>query len=230
MRTVPPNPASSPDPHLADVIARAERRRAVLERLTEIGMALAEEIGTRNVNAPYHPEPRHDPAGRSPLCRAPFGSPWLSKPGSTRRSLRCAMAGRPQAPASRERPFRPPQPSPRNSPCPSRAKVRDAVCEAIDSEIGDVEVARRARASVHERLIEGEDFDAILSLPWRECVAAICADLGLDPDWSLWSDEDGFALPETECSSPPRRRGPVLCIVTFAPGRTGSPPSRGKRR
>ncbi len=45
-----------------DAIARGERRRAKLERLSDIGMELAEEIRERNVKTPYHPEPKHDPA------------------------------------------------------------------------------------------------------------------------------------------------------------------------
>ena len=58
-----PDPSAPPtDASLDAPIAHAERRLAMLERLAEIGMALAEEIGARNVNAPYHPEPRHDPA------------------------------------------------------------------------------------------------------------------------------------------------------------------------
>ena len=48
---------------------------------------------------------------------------------------------------------------------------------------------------LHERLIEFETQDRFLSRPWRECVDAICADLGLTPDWSRWSEETGFVGP-----------------------------------
>ena len=51
---------------------------------------------------------------------------------------------------------------------------------------------------LHDSLIEREDYDAFLSRPFRECVAAICSDLGLSPDWSLWSDETGFRVTKNE--------------------------------
>ena len=46
------------------MIARAERRRASVEALANVGMALSKEIAVRLIDGPYHPEPRHDP-GRS---------------------------------------------------------------------------------------------------------------------------------------------------------------------
>jgi hypothetical protein len=67
---------SSPDnvarfPDLAEVIARAERRRATLERLAEIGLELAEEIKNRSIHAPLDPKPRHDPSeGLTAVARA----------------------------------------------------------------------------------------------------------------------------------------------------------------
>ena len=50
--------------HRAAMIARAELRRARLEELAEVGIALAKEIAVRMIDGPYHPEPRNDP-GRS---------------------------------------------------------------------------------------------------------------------------------------------------------------------
>ena len=37
--------------------------------------------------------------------------------------------------------------------------------------------------------------DRIACRPWRECVEMICADLGLELDWSRWSEETGFVGP-----------------------------------
>ena len=47
-----PDPVvSDPDPDLADALAHAERRRAMLERLSVIGMQLAEQIGAHTAAA-----------------------------------------------------------------------------------------------------------------------------------------------------------------------------------
>lgn len=43
-----------------------------------------------------------------------------------------------------------------------------------------------------DHLAEGADEDALVAGDFRTCVEAICADLGLHPDWSCWSDEEGF--------------------------------------
>jgi len=47
--------------HRAVMITRAERRRATLEELANVGMALSKEIAIRMLDGPYHPELRHDP-------------------------------------------------------------------------------------------------------------------------------------------------------------------------
>ena len=57
----------------------------------------------------------------------------------------------------------------------------------------DGQTAERALDRLRENLIDRETYDDLLTLPFRDCVAAICADLGLDPDWSQWSEETGFA-------------------------------------
>jgi hypothetical protein len=49
--------------------------------------------------------------------------------------------------------------------------------------------------AMHERLIEYETEARFHSKSFRECVEAICADLGIKLDWTTWSDETGFAGP-----------------------------------
>ena len=39
---------------------------------------------------------------------------------------------------------------------------------------------------------EGAEFDRLPTGGFKAWVAEICDDLGLDPDWSCWSDEEGF--------------------------------------
>ena len=59
MSSTPLTPAATA--HLAMMIARAERRRAMLEAMAEVGAVFAKEISVRMIDGPYHPEPRHDP-------------------------------------------------------------------------------------------------------------------------------------------------------------------------
>ena len=72
--------------------------------------------------------------------------------------------------------------------------------EAIRLEVETITDAHEALDALNERLFDREAYDVLLSLPLRHAVAAICADLGLEPDWTLWSDEAGFVAP------PGRRR------------------------
>jgi hypothetical protein len=78
---------------------------------------------------------------------------------------------------------------------PEGVRMRDAVWSAIDAEFGEFDGAMGALDELHERLIDYETQDRIASRPLRECVEVICADLGLEPDWSRWSDEAGFVGP-----------------------------------
>ena len=54
------------------------------------------------------------------------------------------------------------------------------------------EEAKGVLDRLRENLVERENYDSLLYRHWREAVVAICADLGLDPDWSRWTDEGGF--------------------------------------
>jgi hypothetical protein len=65
-------------------------------------------------------------------------------------------------------------------------------------------------------------FRRLLNGPLKDAVAAICADLGLKPDWSLWT-EDGFP--------PPPGGGKEDWIAFFAPeGEAGSAPPQHARK
>ena len=196
-------PGSTTDPHLDAVITRAETGRGMLERLGVIGMRIAEDVGERAVQAALHPEPRHEP------CRA-FASVlravrynlafqmWIDtdilamrkgeRPSIAARSKPAAVAAGVAAPVAVIV-----APLAEIEPSPLQARVRGAVWEAVNRDVREIRTAQDMLDCLHERLIEGEDYDAFLALPFREAVAAICADLGLAPDWSGWSDEVGFA-------------------------------------
>ncbi len=83
-----------------------------------------------------------------------------------------------------------------------RNHIRDRVFEAITAEVSDVHKAHEALDDLHEGLAEGERYDPFVFRPVREAVAAICEDLGLNPDWSRWAGE-GWLPPPPDA---PRRR------------------------
>ena len=76
--------------------------------------------------------------------------------------------------------------------------MRSSVWGAINQEVRDIYRAQEVLDRLHDSLFEREDYEAFLNRPFRECVAAICADLGLSPDWSQWSDETGFPVTKNE--------------------------------
>ena len=173
------------------IMARAGREHAMLDRMAVLGMRLVEEVAQRAVDSPYHPEVKHEPmrafAQVTRVVR--FTLAFQTRIEARMIALR---NGKPVSSVGSN-----------VSLTPSnlfRQRARDAVIDAIDFEISPRDIAERALDRLHENLIDRETYDALLTLPFRGCVEAICADLGLDPDWSGWSDDSGFAEP------PDRRR------------------------
>ena len=87
--------------------------------------------------------------------------------------------------------------------------------EAIHIVVENITDARERLDALNERLFDRETYDVLLKLPLREAVAAVCADLDVDPDWTLWTDdaETGFVAP------PGRRRvdWTTLVALSFPP-------------
>jgi hypothetical protein len=199
---------SSSDPTSADnayaldlspeaILARAGRQHAMLDRMAVLGMRLVEEVVQRAVDAPHHPEVKHEPTRAfAQVTRAVRFTLALQ----TRIEARMIAIRNVKSTASIHT-KNPDNEAPvgldvsRTAPCSIRQRARDAVTDAIDFEISVSTIAERALDRLYENLVERETYDALLTLPFRECVAAICADLGLDPDWSRWSDDTGFAEP-----------------------------------
>ncbi len=79
-----------------------------------------------------------------------------------------------------------------------RAGHGDDELETAHREIaGEVEHPERAESLIENLeadLREDAAFYRLLEGPVKDAIAAICADLGLKPDWSLWT-EDGFPSP-----------------------------------
>jgi hypothetical protein len=191
------------DPHVAAVIARAEARRVVLERLTVIGMELVEDIRARNVQAP---EPRHDPArafaavSRAVRLTLAFAGRidadiLAMRNGDAASPSRSSAGSRPAA-APKRAADKPDFAYPSTLALgPEGVRVRDAVGSAIEAKFAAFDGAMGALDELHERLVDYETQDRFASRPWRECAEVLCAELGLEPDWGRWSEETGFVGP-----------------------------------
>ncbi len=205
MSTADPAPAScdtpATDAPAAGAIERAEQRLAMLRRLAELGMKLAEELAARTLSATKDSEPRHDPAeGFARVSRAVRLT--LALEAKADQDLAALREGAAPAvdPDAWSGPDDPGGRKKRDHPSAHRNRIRDNVWDAINHEITDLLPAQEVLDALHERLTEGERYDAFVFRPLRESVEAICKDLGLNPDWSRWT-EDGF---------PPDTRNPRL--------------------
>jgi len=201
MSTTDPAPASCDTPATAapaaGAIERAEQRLAMLRRLAELGMQLAEKLTERALSAPADPEPKHDPAESfARVSRAVRLS--LALEAKADQDLAALREGRaPAVPDVDPDAWTPPDDplgkKTRDHPSAHRNRVRDNVWDVINHEtaINDLLPSHEVLDDLHERLTEGERYDAFLYRPLRESVEAICKDLGLTFDASRWT-EDGF--------------------------------------
>jgi len=202
----------------ATAIARAERRLAMLRRLADLGMQLAEELAGRAVSSSDRAEPKHDPAESfARISRAVRLT--LALEARFEQELAALRAGDAAAAPTVDPYPRPPFDDPakkKDHPSAHRNRIRDNVWDVMNHEVTDIYPAHEILDDLHERLTEGERYDSFLYRPLRESVEAICQDLGLTPDWSRWT-EDGF---------PPDTRNPRLDW----PSMWGPDPERAERR
>ena len=180
-----PTPAPT-DPYPAVPLAWAERRRALLEELADIGMALAREIAARTVQASLHPEPRHDPnrsyAAVSRAVRLTLRlearveadiialrkgeAPKLWNDGGRAASLAATAAAGRVAPSCDGASVR----------AEARAETRER--ESSDWEPGDLDAAPRGSSVAGEAFAGDEDDDGdLLVRPIRKCFEAVRAEL-----------------------------------------------------
>ncbi len=206
LMSVNPEFSDPEDPHVAATIARAERRRGKLERMSDIGMDLIEQVGA------------HAAADRAAVNEARGGNPcraFAVVSRAVRMTLALEARVDDQILAMRRGEFSAPRrvraaaaetAEPETAqpvvklPDPRRDRADIAVREVIHLEVESITEAHERLDALHERLFDRECYDVLLNLPLRDAVAAICADLGLEPDWSLWTDDTGFVAP------PGRRR------------------------
>jgi hypothetical protein len=85
---------------------------------------------------------------------------------------------------------------PRDRDGETAAMARDGDIEGVEEveDPGDSARPMVLPRDIKEPFGESERFQRLLNGPLKDAVAAICADLGLRPDWSQWT-EDGFPPP-----------------------------------
>ena len=145
------------DPHLADALAQAERRRAMLAELAEIGMNLARDVGA------------HAAAAMSAINEDNGGDPTRAFATVSRAvRLTLAMEARNDAHILALRKGR----------VPAGWGAAAATVRAVSvSRSGDS--AGEGPGALRENLIDREDDEAFLDLPFDEQVETIRRDLGV---------------------------------------------------
>ncbi len=192
----PEDPTPETDPRLAVALARAERRREMLERLADMGMALAAEINARFIEGPHRAEPRPEPS-RAFAAVSRAVRLTLILEAKIEKQILAWRKGDLASLELEPEPFLKPW---IDSPESRRERVREAVSAVIDREAGDPDEAGRMRERAHRTLNDTDlTRDYRLQGDFRACVETICSDLDLEPDWTLWDDEAGFAA---ECAAP----------------------------
>ena len=229
------NPASAPPQAAADARALIERQMAVLSRLTEIGMEVAEACGRRAVG--------EAPAERPVAASNPSPDPGLVF-ARVARAVRLTIALQSRlmkdlaaldraaafAEADRRR--------------GRRAYLGGLVEEAArtlvearrkaegryrgEEDAAEDEIEQMAEAA-YERLTDAEDGD-LDGLSFDEAVAAVCRDLGLSPDRAARlksvmaapsGDAGGDLSPAAGLPAPP---GPSPALPAAAPWAPARPP------
>ncbi|MEO8926384.1 MAG: hypothetical protein ABI306_04400 [Caulobacteraceae bacterium] len=206
--SAPPEPAadlaSDNDAVASPSVLRAERQLRMLEELAQIGMDLARALGRRaeadGVDAASDAGCKPALAARDPadafqrLSRAIRLT--LALEMKTDETLRALQAGEATAEASRrEAAIRRAEAAKARSRQVAEHEVRAVVAQAIVAEIEGDEALDDCYDALDERLEDDESYEDLADKPLRQTVERLCADLGLSPDWSAWSDDDGWAEP-----------------------------------
>ena len=227
--SINPDLPDAEDPHVAAAIARAERRRGKLERMSDVGMELVEQVGAQAaaVNETREGDPCRAFAVVSRAVRMTLAlEARVDDRILALRRGEFPAARRARAPAATEAVEAETANPVVRPPDPRRTRAGKAVREAIHLEIENITDARERLDALNERLFDRESYDVLLNLPLRDTVAAICADLGIEPDWSLWTEDTGFVAPTgRRCID-----WTALCARSPAPQGTRAKPPAVHRR
>jgi hypothetical protein len=159
---------SSPDP-TSD--ARTERCLAMLERLAEKGMAMVEAVPEDGLAQSADTFAKLSRAVRLTIALIP-----RIEEGPRARRAKAAADAEAIDPFAALKTGR-------------KAKVRELLRDVIDRETPDPEDNDTLVDALEERLLCDDAYDHIEDLPLRDIVERLCADLELNPDWSLWTGE-----------------------------------------
>jgi hypothetical protein len=222
---------SEPDHHAAAAIARAERRLAILAELTEIGMAMARDLGRQTAQPPTpdsHAPPRDPADGFARLSRALRLTLVLeARLDAELAKLRAGVAidvetWREAAAVRAEK-------LAQTESAAHRRAIERAVETAVESEIAERDERLACYEALNERLEWDEAYRDLESMTFTEAVQHLCADLNLSPDWSRWTDE-GWSRepgvtrhPRSEFNRPSRRPVLATCDPFTPPPRSGWP-------
>jgi hypothetical protein len=191
-------------------LARAERRREMLQRLAEQGMAIADRLTNRTVA----------PEIGGAVVQHALAYAKIARGVRLALILEARLEGRILAYGKGD----------------MTALVE---METVSTAQRTREIGRPERApadadagSDHDGAGERAEHDRLPAGGFRAWVETICDNLGVDPDWSCWSDEEGFVRddgqPVTEW---PVRKGPMSSLPRSGDGglaASGREPGGGK--
>jgi hypothetical protein len=168
----PDSATDAPEPAIDLAVARAQRCLAMLERLAEKGLALAEAVEENGSK-----ESADAFAKLSRAVRLTIALMTKVEEGPRQRTGGGVAQARSPATDQNADPADPYAPLKTGR----KAQVRDLVREVIDRETPDAEENDILVDALEERLLCDEAYDDIEGLPLREVVEHLCADLQLKP-------------------------------------------------
>jgi hypothetical protein len=203
-----PAPAALDEPDALPAWERAilDRQLAALDRLADMGMAIAAAIERRVTEAAAEPAPdaKPDPKSDTLLHHAAMDFARVSRAVRLTYALQSRLIvdfKKPPARAAQaadndedddydgpiEVRWLDPQPP---TAVWQRHQAKQVVRRMAEGAGSDAEAVERLVAEAAERLERDDIYADIASRPFGETVAAICRDLGIEPDWSLFPDKD----------------------------------------
>jgi hypothetical protein len=206
-----PDPAARPDPTpaaappavdeadlVAVSIARVEHRLRLLDELAEMAMTLARGVTKRAVAA-------EEAAATTPAsARDAVSSTAADDFAKLSRALRLTLdltdrleetlrrlrAGEASARVARRRDDEARASRARDARhAAARDKVAEQVAMVVFSESESERDSDDLLDALEERLTDDVAYIGLEDEPLREVVERLCADLGLEPDWSRWTDD-----------------------------------------
>jgi hypothetical protein len=193
-----PTPSDPDDPAPAWERALLDRQIAALDRLADMGMAIAAAIEQRVTEAAQEPDAKPDAA----LHHSALDFARVARAVRLTYALQSKLIADFKKPPPRaaqaaddddeydgpiEVRWLDPQPP---TAVWQRHQAKQVVRRMAEGAGGDAETVERLVAEAAERLERDDIYADIVSRPFGETVAAICQDLGIEPDWSLFPEED----------------------------------------